>query len=504
MKKFAQILLLALLISGCIPASSNVPTSEAKTQTATLSKTPHASNTALPSVTPYPPLQTEGPYLMFLGNDNNLLILLDKNGGGREIIQIPDDSYVQDLEKAASPNGKWLVYFTGSTDSPYDLALNIFNLKDKTSYQVSKLIAPGFPENLEPLKDLIYFDEFNKEEINNNTLISNTLFISFIEGSLRFDWSPDSNELAFSAQIDQASTDMYVYNVSEKSVRRLTNEPENIGLSIEWAPNGNKILYETAIPSVNYSSYYLHVIDPNQKSPQNPKSIYYGMFWSRKGWIGDNLYLIAAGGEGAPAHNFRSINTDTQQIKQVWKFVAEASFIDANNGKIFLLTYPEGFIDPLLEPKEGLFLVNFDGKYTRITNESYIPLIAGPNNTYFVLQINNNSKETYPLLSIDIEGNLFDLGEEISYSFPPQTSPDNKWVIVTNSQGTFLYSDKLEIIHSWDIENTLVIWRPDSNGFFLLSYSEMYYVSMSNKQFSLIDICPSKDCNIGHEYVWIP
>src|SRR5687768_1971662 len=80
------------------------------------------------TTTPYPPLQTQGPYLLFMRDQKNLTIM-DANGSGSKPIQLPEDGYIaaqRDLsfENAVSPDGKWLAYFTGSIQEPYNLALN--------------------------------------------------------------------------------------------------------------------------------------------------------------------------------------------------------------------------------------------------------------------------------------------------------------------------------------------------------------------------------------------
>jgi hypothetical protein len=39
------------------------------------------------------------------------------------------------------PDGKWLAYFTGPIEEPYDVALNLLNLSGETSQLISSLIA---------------------------------------------------------------------------------------------------------------------------------------------------------------------------------------------------------------------------------------------------------------------------------------------------------------------------------------------------------------------------
>jgi hypothetical protein len=93
--------------------------------------------------------------LLFTYDGQNSLLknftIMDADGSGRMQFQLPNDGYVSVLHYAVAPDKKWLVYFTGSAEEPYDLALNLLNLSDGTSQLISNLIAPNFPENLEPL-----------------------------------------------------------------------------------------------------------------------------------------------------------------------------------------------------------------------------------------------------------------------------------------------------------------------------------------------------------------
>ncbi len=138
-----------------------------------------------------------------------------------------------------------------------------------------------------------------------------------------------------------------------------------------------------------------------------------------------------------------------------------------------------------------------------IADQAHIPIAEGPVKTYFVLQIKNHNDDEHPLLNIGIDGKITDLEKIVNFSYPPSTSSDDNWAVITDKNKTYLYSSQLEPIKSWDVPYSKIIWRSDSTGFFLSSYSNLYYVSMNDKELELLDICPSQDCSI-REYVWLP
>ncbi|MFT3890657.1 MAG: hypothetical protein QM730_03415 [Anaerolineales bacterium] len=165
MKRLAFLFILTtFLLGSCAPAAASPTSFVVATVTptvipaSTLSPTP----TLIPSATPYPPLHTQGPYLLYT-RDHKSLTIMDADGSGRKQIQLPSGGYMKELERSVSPNGKWIAYFTGTKSKPYDLALNLFNLEGETSFLISNLIAPGFPENLEPVTETAYFTEYDTD-----------------------------------------------------------------------------------------------------------------------------------------------------------------------------------------------------------------------------------------------------------------------------------------------------------------------------------------------------
>lgn len=126
-KRLIPLFILLCLLGSCAP----VPAAPTQAPTATIFpiRTLRPTQTAIPTATPYPPLKTEGPYLLFQ-IDFNSFTVVDVDGRGRKQFQLPNNGKVYNLKSSISPDGKWLAYFTGSSlKEPYDLALHLFNLK---------------------------------------------------------------------------------------------------------------------------------------------------------------------------------------------------------------------------------------------------------------------------------------------------------------------------------------------------------------------------------------
>lgn len=243
-KRFISLLLMTLILGSCAPA----PTSPTPPSTSTLppTRTLHPTQTTIPTATLYPSLQTDGPYLLFT-YDNKHFTIMDADGTGQKQFQLPNEGYVYDLNSAISSDGKWLGYFTGSKDEPHDLALNLLNLSNGSSQIISHLIASNFPENLEPVTETVQVLESDTDCFNNMSCKIELVESAFKSSIESFAWSPNSQEIVFAAQIDGPSSDIYIYKLADSSIRRLTNDLENI-YSIEWNPSGEKILYLNSLP----------------------------------------------------------------------------------------------------------------------------------------------------------------------------------------------------------------------------------------------------------------
>ena len=138
-----------------------------------------------------------------------------------------------------------------------------------------------------------------------------------------------------------------------------------------------------------------------------------------------------------------------------------------------------------------------------VTNEVYIPIRErGFHNTYFALQINSSFNENHPLVVIDQNGSVTHLSIKVNASIPPRVSPDGRWAIISSDAGTELYSENLQLIKSWDMNLSEIIWRPDSLGIFLSTNSELYYFSIPEGEPKLVNVCSLDLCLLQH--VWLP
>jgi|GEM_PF-1512455 len=504
-KRFISLLLITLILGSCAPA----PVSLTPPLTATLipSRTPRPTETAIPTTTSYPPLQTEGPYLLFTYDGQNSPLknftIMDTDGNGRKEFQLPNDGYVTVLQYAISPDKKWLVYFTGSTEEPYDLALNLLNLSNGTSQLIFKLIAQNFPKNLEPIVETMvlgdppnyYADCF--EDIECRLSLVQREFVGSIYS---FDWAPDSQSIAFTAQIDGPSSDIYTYSLVDETLQRLTTEIQNI-YWMDWGPTGERILYEIcSTPGTGYEGRTLHIIDLEGNTTFIDEEKLYNQSWGEYGWLDENLYLLDHPNDTdkPPIYDLMIVDTDTRQFKEIWPHSLETFAINRDN-KTIVLIHKNHPTRKATVP-DGIYMVYPSGKYWKISDVGI----------QFVLM---EGQKPYPVFAQDYNRQFYSVSNDGSIdALPwanervPWISPDGKLLLFREDGKLALYSDSYRPIKSWQIEDDVykIAWRPDSLGLFIFTDKNAYYLPIPDGEpRPLLDNCSPKQCETPR-FVWLP
>lgn len=498
MKRLILFFLIVCFVGSCAPATTSLTQPPTATVSPTITSSPTPS--AIPTITPYPSLQTQGPYILFT-RDNKNLIIMDANGGGQKQIQLPDDGYIFQLNKAISPDGKWLAYFTGSIEEPYDIALRLLNLSAEITQQITNLLALDFPANLEPivqtmvLGDRPFYDADCFEDMECRTsLVQNELTSSLFS----FDWSPDSQFIAFTAQIDGPSSDIYIFSLQDKTIRRLTDEPENI-YGLDWAPNGLGMLYQISSPiGTGYEGSEWHLINLEGREIAFTEELSHEYFrWDGYDWISENLYLFLHFSDVEPSFSsFKILDTNTGQLKEVWPYSADFFAINKET-KSIVLTHKNHTNQRLTVP-EGIYIFEPNGEYRKISDWQLIL---------------STSQGPYQVLGQDYEGRVYDIRSDgfiealpwSGYPFP-FLSPNGKLLLYLEYKTLALYNDSYEPIKSWAMEeeNYSITWSPDSLGVFIFTNLNVYYLAISDEPpRPLLENCPLEHCE-PVRFVWLP
>lgn len=179
---------------------------------------------------PTPPEQTL-PELDYLPEDHILAVTSSGiwmvNEQTRAATQISYDplDIPWDLNDGMSPDKKFFAFFTGFSESPVNPMLVVLDLVNQTTPLQLELSGPIIQPGEEGAPSDPSFEAF--------------VAMQSI-GSLA--WSPDGSQLAFVAARDGDSADVYLFNRSDNSVIRLTEEAGHAS-GLHWSPDGQFLQY---------------------------------------------------------------------------------------------------------------------------------------------------------------------------------------------------------------------------------------------------------------------
>jgi len=519
--KLFTILLIVFLTAGCAapgtptivesPVPSIPPTF---TATAFPTSTPQPEN---PTITPEPPLKTNGPYFAYFQEVNGIrqLVFLDADGMGRKAFQLPqaiNDAYAViqppglDI-RWVSPDGHWLVFHTGSGGSygempqpgTSDLTLNLLDLETGEEQVVTPLLSKDYPNNFIKAAG----------NLHDPDITAQSLYDAFISGITEaVAWSPNGKYLAFAGQMDGLSSDLYVYDVKEKTIKRLSSGDQELQW-IQWSPDGKQILHSSVFSVGMGMTFDIYAATLDDTSiPYLSTNILYGGI---ENWLNSHQYFENDGENGPGEYGLRLVDIATGKITKLW----DGSFLSYGfepNGKWLVVNAVSPDISPTSDTGAdssfipGPYLINVETlKKTKIefpSNEAALDhtiIPFGLGGQIFILM--GDSSDSY-FLSENLELTPLDLkNAKIS------VSPNQEyWIAVTDREAKIFSGDNTLIKTSTiPLSKPFVgeaIWRPDSSGLFLVSETYILSMDVPSGDIEVVETNLLND-NYNRAYAWI-
>jgi hypothetical protein len=405
-----------------------------------------------------------------------------------------------DLQDSFSSNGKWFTYFTGSSSEPYDLALHVQNLADGRILPPIRLVSDSHIEELSVLATALPtvvpgFETDHPDVPDWRGPIEST----FRTGITSLAWSPVDNRLAFVAQIDGPSSDVYVLDPETETTTRLSDDLLNSGY-ILWSPDGEWVLYRNLVPDAVYDyNGFLYVAQ--SMPPSRPTSLYPRFWWSVLGWVDDQHVLITGSGDTGPLHGLFALNITSGRSTALWPDIYEAYAIDPRKKDIAVSAVTSGydFADPSPHVQDGLYLVSFDGSARKISDTVFWALYSiGGSSPRFV------GLDGEKILAINDDGTAVPISDLAFARLA--LSPDEAWFVLYGDSG-------VELFNRSDLTGTFftnepvrdLTWQPDSNGLFFTSQDQLFRMSVPDGKISLVQRCDPGGCWVGEGMsTWLP
>ncbi|MGC1378775.1 MAG: hypothetical protein WA821_21265 [Anaerolineales bacterium] len=538
-KNFLLFLATALLATGCAAPTNNPPErAETPTPAVTamhyiLTQTPEPSiipATVTPTwtpapepsttPTPEPPLKTNGPYLAYFRDvdkerqsvdGDQELVLMNADGVGRKVITLPLNlsgrSSGQWLDAYhLSPDGKWLVYYSGSAGKcfnsgsdtqNYDLALNLLNLATGKTQVITHLLPVNYPDNfIQNAKDLISQGMVTPDTGSTNPeWLGAVIRDAFVCGIENFAWTSDSRKLAFAGGMDGPSSDVYVYDMETQKIQRMTSGPEEVQ-SITWSPDEKWIVQSSTWWISEGTIYSNYAISSNGLKINTLSSISGGMME----WYNSHTYFENSNENGAGNYGLRLVDIENGAVTNIWDGSFYSAEFDPAQGVLAIAPWTEkhpGY-DQIFT--SGLYLINVkDNLKTRLKDGLWRIYPFGIGNRSFVAV--ENGDETYFLTS---GGKLIPAGADLQNI---SVAPDRQhWVSIGTTLKIFDANDN--ILH--EIPSPLgkkdfpfVTWKPDSSGLFIAIDKKLYAVDLPSGKIQLVEtnLSPVADQNLA--FAWV-
>ena len=322
-------------------------------------------------------------------------------------------------------------------------------------------------------------------------------------------WSPNGRYLAFTAVRNSISSDLYVLDSRDGSVRQLTSGPDWVG-GIWWSPDGSQILMEEiVIPWENeqdrqenfyrsgYSPSSLWSVSVSDNQLRRlysiePSCCLIDSVYHVNGplWLDDKMFLIHEGASGyldEKAKNLRLVDTSSGETSMLVEFSFWSYSLDEIHGVLAvyvgLQQAEEGY-----EP--GFYLVSLKNSSVRYLDKSQGLSVYWDEKTGLFISDTSCEDEPEKLLAFNY------LGEFRCVSPPPEPTPTAVPVVTTYpapdgkaevsvQDGLWLKAAGADAVQVSLETAANVIWCPDSSCFFFFvkqadSTSRLYHVSLSD------------------------
>ncbi len=518
MRKRMLLFLFGLTLSACGQATSTPTALPKQTATAVLTLTATPSPTSTPTETPTPlPTLGNEPYLMIPkdSNDAPKLMIYDADGVGRKLVELPSSSYMSSysMKNIVSPDGQWLAFYTGyfviyqtaSTHLPEELpiTLNLMNLKDGTVRKIVDVVTTGYEAKLDQVAEKLKKLYANDYKETGDDWVGGSEVSAFQHGIHAAAWSPDGLMLAFAAQIDGISSDVYVYHLETGEIQQVEESLRSVS-SIKWSPDGRFILFRNADPGNTYGGETFHAVNVGKSVTEEPKTLFSNPWLSVGDWLPPNFVLASDGSDTAGNFNLYKLNVQTGQLSDLWLGAVSDYAIDPKNQLIVINTgewaTPE---------KQGVYFLSYSGKSVKVLNGIY----------YLSLFFRGGAKHRFMAVGIGrkkgheikgVFGLSFDGTEPTSLgSFDDQhisISPDHAWMLLFDATNLYLYDKNDELVKTFPIADIdKIIWRPDAQAIFYSTNNQLSSLSIPAGSPKLVDQCSLKYCSFDLENaVWLP
>ena len=422
-----------------------------------------AEATPTPTLTPTPPIEADGPWLVFTAPDGSWLNAYDVQAKVTHKIELPEPIISADLARGYTSDGNALFIRAGSAMNTEELALYQINLPSRedsnNGFSVSRVTS-------------LLSISLQRQIVNQE----GTAALEALTAVTRPDglaWSPDGRFLAFTAALNNETSDLYVLDTLNEQVNR-ANRYLTHNASPLWSPDSTWLVSQ----ELELNRFTQDWRAANVVGLQMP------------GFINqDNIYTPPPGSREEVFLGWRNIETFisfsvTEDGPSLLRQVTYDRLLES-------MIFEGPFKQVAFDPVTGVFafIISHDNAIAQGISGGLYRLL--PDSTMLHLQQgghwdNLTWDPTGMFVAAGLRGVLlFTPGGE-SLSIPGQgnarLSPNGNWLIAwgdgeNSASGARLYQSASDHPLQTLLEDRVetLFWQPDSMGFFIQSEGVLYH-----------------------------
>lgn len=395
------------------------------------------------------------------------LILRNQDGTQRRAVTLPL-ALATHRDFSLSPDGQWLAYYTGAVSRPNapasdDLTLHLLSIEEGATLTVTRLLPPNFPANLDLNAQRIVE---RLPEMARDPQLREGIWWGFAEALTVHAWSPDGKQLAFAGAMDGPSSDLYLYHIGNRTLRRLTDGPEQL-TAIRWSPDGQWIWHSSIAVGFCQGCFghnYAAAADGSHMVtlPGDDSDRFVA-------WLGPDRYLASEQANGLGDYHLYEVKVNGQPGRDVWPGKYSAFVLNRTQQRMVIAGAPNRTITA-----EGVGLYDVDlttGQFITTSRAYLLPDVA-------------NRLARPPALPCPYGETL------IVYPCDPTAAspyaPDGRWR-VTPDLTLQTVDGRLILPNATQQQAKTIFWRRDSAGFYFLAAGDLYYRPLLESWPVLID-----------------
>jgi WD40 repeat protein len=404
-----------------------------------------------------------GPWLVYLSERG--LIIANLDGTGQTLLHDAEGlgpAYLYNFAEIASPSGGWVALTTfDDPDSQAGPSLQLVHVPDGLAAWSTPLLSADIQTAI------------RKGAGPGSAAGEAAEAVTMARARA---WSPDGQRLAFVAALDGPSSDLYVYDVSKTTARRVTSGPNQMA-SLSWSPDGQWIAHQ-AVESfgsgAGWSMGAVWTVTPDGRrlnklyAPRSGGEIFVG--WSR----GDSLISYSFAPDGSRDVRAAGADGAVENIL-IPSYVSDVAYDPATGTIAYAVSQDMTFAGA----ESGAFLWNPVGSGSNRVDPgdwSGVQWSAAAGRFYFegssgVMGV-TPAGETVAVPVVDLAS----------------VSPDGRHVALWGNgygdrqSGIHIYTSDLEFVATLEeFDAPVVSWRPDSAGLMAIGEAGLTYYPLEGQ-----------------------